>query len=371
MSAARPESVTGGPPTGGDPWDRAAIVQAALAVPALLYRGAVRLRNALYDRGALSQARLPWPVVAIGNLTAGGSGKTPVTSYLAGALLERGFSVAIVSRGYGRAGRDPILVSDGTRGVLTEAREAGDEPLLLALAHPRASVAVAADRRAAFRLLPERPAPRVLLMDDAFQHRAVARDLDLLLVDAEAPFGNGRILPFGPLREPISGLRRADALVVTRGDGACPPALRDALERHHPNAPIFHARIAPSRLDRADGAPLPPESLRGRAVFALSGIARPERFEADLRRLGARLLGWRRFPDHHAFTASEWAEVVRSAAAAGAEMIVTTEKDRVRLPGTGMLARPPLAVLAIAAGFPAQADLADFVLGRLQKRGAA
>jgi tetraacyldisaccharide 4'-kinase len=371
MNGAQPERAPGiDRVTERDPWERPALAQAALFLPSLLYRGAVRLRNALFDRGLLAQARLPWPVVAIGNLTAGGSGKTPVTSYLAGALLERGLAVAIASRGYGRAGHDPVLVSDGTR-LLAGPREAGDEPVLLARAHPRASVAVAADRRAAFRLVPQRPAPRVLLLDDAFQHRAVARDLDLLLVDAEAPFGNGRILPFGPLREPVSGLRRADALVVTRGDGACPPALRDALERHHPNAPIFHARIAPSRLDRADGPPLPLDTLRGRPVFALSGIARPGRFEADLRRLGARIVGSRRFPDHHPFTPSEWTSVAREAGAAGAEMIVTTEKDRVRLPEAAAPARPPLTVLAIAASFPGRADLADFVHDRLKQRGAA
>src|SRR5262249_25272096 len=183
-----------------------------LWLPSLLYRGGVRLRNALYDGGVVTPARLPWPVVSIGNLTVGGSGKTPITSYLAGALLARGFRVGIASRGYGRVGGDPVLVSDG-RGVLVDARTAGDEPMLLARAHPEAAVAVAGDRRAACRLLPDLPAPRVLLLDDAFQHRAVARDLDLLLVDGQAPFGNGRILPFGPLREPISGVRRADAVV--------------------------------------------------------------------------------------------------------------------------------------------------------------
>jgi tetraacyldisaccharide 4'-kinase len=351
-------------PARRDAWDRPALAQAALLLPSLLYRGAVRLRNGLYDRHLLKAAKLPWPVVAIGNLTVGGSGKTPITSYLAGALLARGFGVGIVSRGYGRAVSDAVLVSDG-RSVLAEAREAGDEPVLLARAHPRAAVAVAADRRSACRLLPNLPAPRALLLDDAFQHRAVARDLDLLLVDGEAPFGNGRILPFGPLREPISGVRRADALVVTRGDGACPPALRDALERHHPNAPIFHARIAPSRLERADGPPLPLDALRGRAVFALSGIARPDRFEADLVRLGARLAGTRRFPDHHLFDARDWDAVRRAAAASGATMIVTTAKDRIRLEAAAPSPEPPLLALAIETRFPDGGDLAPFVADHL------
>jgi len=362
----------------GDPFRRSALAQAALALPALLYRGAIRLRNGLYDRGLLSSAGLAWPVVSIGNLTVGGSGKTPVTSSLAGALLARGFAVGIVSRGYGRTSQDPVLVSDGAR-LLAGPEAAGDEPVLLAQAHPKALVAVAARRRVAFGLLPERPVPRVVLLDDAFQHRAVARDLDLLLVDGESPFGNGRILPFGPLREPISGMRRADALVVTRGDGAIPPALRAALERHHPNAPIFHARIVPSRLVRDAGPPLPLEALRGQAVFAVSGIARPDRFEADLGRLGTRLAGARRFADHHRFSAMERAAIQREALASGATMIVTTEKDLVRLSAAitapdapaVSLAGPPLVALAIEARFPQEADLVRFVEERLQRLAAA
>ncbi|HEV8199106.1 MAG TPA: tetraacyldisaccharide 4'-kinase [Candidatus Polarisedimenticolia bacterium] len=361
-----------------DPFRRSPLADAALALPALLYRGAIRLRNGLYDRGLLPSASLAWPVVSIGNLTVGGTGKTPVTSSLAGALLGRGFAVGIVSRGYGRAGRAPVLVSDGAR-LLAGPEAAGDEPVLLAQAHPRAVVAVAADRRVAFGLLPERPIPRVVLLDDAFQHRATARDVDLLLVDGEAPFGNGRILPFGPLREPISGMRRADALVVTRGDGACPPALRAALERHHPNAPIFHARIVPSRLVRPDEPSLPLEALRGQAVFALSGIARPDRFEADLGRLGARVVGTRRFPDHHRFSAMERRTIERDALASGAAMIVTTEKDLVRLlaaftapdaPAVALTGRP-LVALAIEASFPREADLARFVEERLRRSPAA
>ncbi|HET8946915.1 MAG TPA: tetraacyldisaccharide 4'-kinase [Candidatus Polarisedimenticolia bacterium] len=363
-----------------DPFRRSPLAQAVLALPAFLYRGAVRLRNGLYDGGLLKPAGLSWPVVSIGNLTVGGSGKTPVTSSLAGTLLARGFAVGIVSRGYGRDGRAPVLVSDGRR-LLAGPDAAGDEPVLLARAHPGAVVAVAADRRVAFGLLPARPAPRVVLLDDAFQHRAVARDLDLLLVDGEAPFGNGRILPFGPLREPISGMRRADALVVTRGDGACPPALRAALERHHPNAPIFHARIVPSRLVRPEGPPLPLEALRGRAVFALSGIARPDRFEADLAGLGARLVGARRFPDHHRFSATDRQAIPRDALAARAEMIVTTEKDLVRWIRPGVAEgppdaeaateRPPLVALGIEARFPREADLARFVEERLRRSPAA
>lgn len=347
-----------------DPWDLPAAARAALLLPSFLYRGAVWGRNRLYDAGLLPAARLSWPVVAIGNLTVGGSGKTPIASYLAGALLARGVSIGIASRGYGRSGSEPRLVSDGRR-LLAGARAAGDEPVLLARTHPRAAVAVAADRGAAARLLPELPPPRALLLDDAFQHRAVKRDVNLLLVDAGAPFGNGRILPLGPLREPLSGLRRADALVVTRGDGSCPEALREALERHHPKAPVFHARIVPNRLEAAGGEPLPLDRLRGRPIFAFSGIAGPARFEDDLRRLGANVVGSRSFRDHHAYVAADLAAIVADARAAGAEALVTTAKDRVRLEEPLPAATLPLYVLGIEVSFPPGADLADFVHDRL------
>ncbi|HZN03771.1 MAG TPA: tetraacyldisaccharide 4'-kinase [Candidatus Polarisedimenticolia bacterium] len=349
-----------------DPWDLPPAARAALLLPSFLYAGAVWGRNRLYDAGLLPSARLPFPVVAIGNLTVGGSGKTPIASYLAGALLARGVAVAIASRGYGRTGAAPQLVSDGRR-LLADARAAGDEPVLLARTHPGAAVAVAADRAAAARLLPDLPRPRALLLDDAFQHRAVRRDVDLLLVDAKAPFGNGRILPLGPLREPVSGLRRADAVVVTRGDGTCPAALREALERHHPNAPIFHASIVPSRLEGVAGESLSLDRLRGRPVFAFSGIAHPARFEADLLGLGAVLAGTRRFRDHHAYGAGDLAEIVTEARAAAAEALVTTAKDRVRLDGPLPAGAPPLLALGIEVSFPSGADLADFVHDRLRR----
>ena len=353
-------------------WDLPAATQAALFLPGLLYRAVVWGRNRLYDVRALPAVHLPAPTVAIGNLTVGGSGKTPIVSYLAGALGERTFRVAVLSRGYGRASNGPLLVSDGRR-VLADARSAGDEPLLLARTHPGVAVAVGADRAAAARLLPWPDAGRtpLILLDDAFQHRAVRRHVDLLLVDAGAPFGNGRILPLGPLREPVSGLRRADAVVVTRGDGSCPAALREALERHHPDAKVFHARIAPSRLESAAGDTLPLERLRGLRVFAFSGIARPARFEADLRALGTSVAGARRFRDHHFFGADDLAGIVAEARAAGAEALVTTAKDRVRLDDALPAGAPPLLVLGIEVSFPPGGDLADFVQDRLRRSSAA
>ena len=340
-----------------------------LAPFAPFYSGAVRLRNRLYDTGLLRVRRLGAPVIALGNLTVGGTGKTPVTGYLADGLRARGFDVAILSRGYGRSDRSPRLVSDG-RGLVAGAAEAGDEPLLLARDHPGVSVAVSADRVAAARLLPPPKAPRIFLLDDAFQHRALARDANVLLVDAEAPFGNGKILPLGPLREPLHGVRRADLILLTRGDGSVPPAVRQVLERHHPTVPVFHAALSPRRVRGPDGDVAPLAILAGRPVFAFSGIARPGRFEEDLGMTGARLTGSRRYRDHHPYSDEDLRSVAAEARSRGADCLVTTEKDRVRLPALPASSLPLYSLLLGVEEKPAPV-LVDHLLRLIGSRHAA
>jgi len=306
---------------------------ALLYAPAMAYRAVVRMRNALYDAGYLKPRRLPCPVISIGNLTVGGTGKTPITSYLAGMLSESGYRVAVLSRGYRRrSGKRPLLVADG-HALLADVDEAGDEPFLIARLNPGVAVAVGADRIQAARLLCGVSSPEVILLDDAFQHRPVHRDLNLLLVDGRDPWGNGKMLPLGPLREPSSGVCRADALLVTRGDGHCPEALKRVLARHHRDIDLFHLRIQPDGYVRGDGQEVGPAALKGFAVFAFSGIARPRRFEEDLRSLGVHLAGVRHFPDHHRYRRRDLEVIVRQARDAGAEALVTTEKDLTRVTG--------------------------------------
>jgi tetraacyldisaccharide 4'-kinase len=340
-----------------------------LAPLAPLYSGLLRVRNRLYDAGLLPVRRLDVPVVAVGNLTVGGTGKTPVTGFLADGLCARGFDVAILSRGYGRTGRGARLVSDG-RDLMAGAAEAGDEPLLLARDHPGVAVAVSGDRVAAARLLPPPRAPRIVLLDDAFQHRALHRDANLLIVDAGSPFGNGKIVPLGPLREPVRGVRRADLILLTRGDGTIPPSLRQVLERHHPSVPLFHIALPPRRVRGPDGGLAALAVLADRAVFAFSGIARPERFEADLRSSGARLAGTRRFRDHHAFSDADLEGLAAEAQSRGAEWLVTTEKDRVRLPALPA-SSPPLHSLVLGAEERPAPRLLDHLMTLLSSPGPA
>ncbi|HKD23450.1 MAG TPA: tetraacyldisaccharide 4'-kinase [Rhizomicrobium sp.] len=243
-------------------------------------------------------------VVCVGNLTAGGSGKTPVVSAIARMVQARGLRAMVLSRGYGGRTQGPVLVNPQTH----DAADVGDEPLLLAA---RAPVIVARDRPQGATLADAEGA-NVIVMDDGYQNFTLAKDLSLIVVDAEKGFGNGRILPAGPLRESIlGGLARADAVVLV-GDGTPPlPGY---------SGPVMRARLVPQAG----------EALKGRKTIAFAGIGRPEKFFATLRSTGADLAGTFAFADHHMFTAGEIARLREEARSKNA-MLVTTEKDFVRL----------------------------------------
>ena len=312
------------------PW-----VRALLSPAEVMYRGAVALRNALYDRHLLPIAKLSAHVVSVGNLSVGGSGKTPFVAYLAHALAESGRKVAIGSRGYG--GASPIvpqLVNPEGQPPLA-AQEAGDEPLLLALQVPSVRVVVGRDRVAVARFAAERLGCDVILLDDGFQHRRLHRDLDLLLMDAGSGFGNGRMLPCGPLREPVSQVTRADAVIVTGAasdleHGA--QVARAALTRRGLSTPVFRcARHLEgfSRVESEDRAE--PWALQGMKAVAFSGIARPASFEADLQSLGVEVVASVRFRDHQPLGPPEMARIAEAVRRARPAFLVTTEKDKVRL----------------------------------------
>jgi tetraacyldisaccharide 4'-kinase len=296
-----------------------------LRAPAALYGVAVRCRNRLYDRGWLRAERLDLPVVSVGNLTAGGTGKTPVVAWVARELDRRGLPPGISSRGY-----------KAPRGA------ASDETLLLAELLPGLLYVEDADRVRGARQLAELGAGAIVL-DDGFQHRRLARDLDLVLVDATRPWGlatdaAGRsvraLLPRGLLREAPAGLARADLILITRADQVGEERLR-ALERElselAPHAPLARAAHRPvalreERVGRTSRLPL--EELRGRPVDLASGIGNPDAFEASVRALGARIERHARFPDHHAWSARDLEGLGRDG-----RWLVTTAKDAVKLRG--------------------------------------
>ena len=281
---------------------------------------AVRAR--LYGGGLLRRQRLAGPVISIGNLAVGGRGKTPLAARVASILRDAGLKVAILSRGYGgRHDGGPLLVSDGET-FFTSSAMAGDEPYALALALPGVAVAVARRRVEAGRLVERELGPRVHVLDDGFQHLALARALDLVSVRPSDL--QDRPLPAGALRERPSALGRADLVLVDVSDGGEAPAGLDP-------ARTLRWRRRSLGFFTSDGTPAPPPAR----AFLLAAIAAPERLAADVEAQGVRVVGRAFHRDHHRYTSDEMDAALAAARAAGAEAVITTEKDRMRLPWPG------------------------------------
>ncbi|HZI95001.1 MAG TPA: tetraacyldisaccharide 4'-kinase [Patescibacteria group bacterium] len=306
-----------------------------LAPLAPLYGGAVALRNLLYERGIFPAHHLSVPVLSVGNLTTGGTGKTPMVAMVAGLLARRGARPVIVSRGYGGSNDGGARVVSRGNGALAGPTEVGDEPVMLAGLCDGVPVIVSRRRRDGGELAVSMFQAGCVILDDGFQHRALARDLDILLLDGVEPFGNGRLLPAGHLREPLSSMSRAGAIVITRSDLSGPGAL-EAIARQRDafcaRAPVFHARTRPvAVVDAALGDVRPLESLRGARTVCFAGIAHPERFFRDAEAAGCMVVETIRFPDHHRFSDAELSRVAAAAAAARADIVLTTEKDLSRM----------------------------------------
>jgi len=306
--------------------------RAILHLCSLIYRLIVYVRNRLYDRQILMPTRLSCPVISVGNITVGGTGKTPCVIMMAQMLQRHGYLPAVISRGYGGKNPKPVnIVSDGIN-ILLNAEDSGDEPLLIARSLPNVPVITGAKRRLTGQAAIDQFGATVLICDDAFQHRQIFRDIDIVLLDAEKPFGNGHLLPRGELREPVNSLHRAGCIILTRADkkeSLNPDVNRIAGPSH---IPIFRAAhrfkeiISPTENIR-----LPQGELRGKKVCAFCGIARPESFKKLLVEAESRLLLFIPFPDHYAYDYYELEELKKQFQALGADCWVTTEKDAVRL----------------------------------------
>ncbi len=300
------------------------------------YAVLVQARAFLYEQGWLRRRKLPRPVVSVGNLTVGGTGKTPVVILLAGWLLARGKRVCVLSRGYHRQRRSPLLmVSDG-RTVLAGPDEAGDEPYLIARRCPGAVVAVGADRYRLGQWVLERCPIDCFLLDDGFQHLALDRDVDLLLVDASDPEGLEGLFPAGRLREPLSAANRASALLLTRIDRA--PEWKDLLAPivaagGSDQRPILIKFTAETLVDVTGGGLEDVKYVSGKTGITFSGIGNAGSFRSLLADQGLQVLGERIFPDHHAYSSDDVLEIVRLARGSGAELILTTEKDAGKVAG--------------------------------------
>ncbi|MFA4915392.1 MAG: tetraacyldisaccharide 4'-kinase [Syntrophales bacterium] len=307
----------------------------------LLYRKTIKLRNHFYDIGVCKQKKLSGKVISVGNITVGGTGKTTMVIMLAKMLKEQGYHPAVLSRGYGGKRKKPVnIVSDGTR-LLMGHVEAGDEPVLMAKAADGIPVLTGPKRILTGRLAMELMEANVLILDDGFQHRSLFRDIDIVLMDIGRPFGNGCLLPRGPLREPPEALKRADIIVWTgtyngreddfsSGDTSTrslPPPWPGCDLSH-----VFRGCHGPKQLIQGGtGKAYSLEHLKGKRVCAFAGIGSPESFRGTVESLGGRVVTFIPFPDHYRYNRKDIAVIQKAFNASAADIIVTTEKDGVKL----------------------------------------
>jgi len=423
----------------------------------LFYGAGVRLRNSLYDSRLFEAKRLPCPVVSVGNITVGGTGKTPMVILIANMLLRKGRRPVVLSRGYAAKGKRSLtVVSDGKR-ILAGPDESGDEPFLIAVSAGGVPVLTGRNRHTAGMHAIEKLGADTLVLDDAFQHRQVFRNVNILLLDAERPFGNGCLLPRGTMREPGGALRRADIIVLTRADEHASSGLKQKIERIRPDVPVFiawhrpvgivplstlqsrmpfpssdslspdsdssfpssdslspdsdssfpssdslspdsdssfppsdslspdsdssfpssdslspdsYSSFPPSSLSfprrresttkktsipdpvrndnslSRDGKLYNLDSLKDRRVFAFAGIARPDSFRKSIESLGGKVAEFRTYPDHHPYTVKDVEDIIRASREMSADIILTTEKDGVKIYGLGYPV-PDISVLRI------------------------
>jgi tetraacyldisaccharide 4'-kinase len=327
---------------------RATVFAGFLQALSYLFSGIAQARLWLYRKRILHDQPLGCLVVVVGNLTVGGTGKTPVVEKFARALRDRGRRVAILSRGYRSksapmwkkwwyrlshtAEPPPRIVSDGQR-VLLDSEQAGDEPYMLARNLPGVFVIVDKNRVKAGTYAIKKFGCDTLILDDGFQYLPLKGRLNLLLVDKTNPFGNGHLLPRGILREPIKHLRRASYVFLTKSDGVRDTELEELIQKHNPGVDVIECAHRPQYLQRfGTDERQPLEWLRGKKIGAFSGIAVPESFEKFLRDLGGHIQFTRRFLDHYRFTSEDFVSIFTEGIEQKVEFIVTTEKDAVRLP---------------------------------------
>jgi tetraacyldisaccharide 4'-kinase len=302
-----------------------------LTLLSYLYGLGVRLRLKAYQRK--KRRSLPGFVVSIGNLTAGGTGKTPAACMLAQWASDEGYRVAILSRGYGGAYKGKVLeVSDGRR-INAGPGEAGDEPYLMAKKLRGVPVIVSQKRHLGGQFAHQKFGANFFILDDGFQHLALNRNLDLVLLDASNPFGNRYLLPRGSLREPVNQLKRADAFIITRsGRGGSSDELMDQLMNRYPGKPIFRSDHLPEKIViPSRGSVNNVDLINGKDIMGFAGIARPEAFMETLTELGAELVFFKVFRDHHPYQSHEIQELMTEKRKLNAYFLLTTEKDWVRM----------------------------------------
>jgi tetraacyldisaccharide 4'-kinase len=310
------------------------------------FKMGVALRAAAYRRGWLETRRLNKPVVSVGNLSVGGTGKTPFVAFLAELLMKRGWKPSILTRGYGRRKGVKLVPIAPDAAREPDPREVGDEPALLARKLPEVPIVVGADRYRAGLLAEEKFGVDLHILDDGFQHLALARDADIVLLDATQELSHYTLLPAGRLREPMSALRRAHIVVITRTELAAPEPLEEQVHKINPQSKTFRCATKLLALkDVSTGELLSPSALQDRGVYAFCGIGNPAAFFADLEEWGLSVTSTGAFPDHWTYNQATWREVRRLLGLSGLipGALITTEKDALKLSQPDELKLPVLA----------------------------
>ncbi|MDA0840599.1 MAG: tetraacyldisaccharide 4'-kinase [Planctomycetota bacterium] len=305
-----------------------AVAKAMLWLASGAYRLGAGFRNTLFDLNLKQAGRVGAKVISVGNLTVGGTGKTPMVEWLGGWVLQRGYPVVVLSRGYGQkrtgAAGGPVPGAMNDEGLLLQANL---DNIHLVLSPDRLRAAETA-------LEHIEPKPECFIMDDGFQHRRLARDLDILLIDALNPFGYGHLLPRGLLREPVKNMKRADVIIITRADQiekSGLECLQTQIRRRLPEAPVLTAmHKLKSVLQCSDLSPVGSGWLKGKRIYAFCGLGNPEGFRRELETLGGEVVACEEYPDHHWYSDEDFQGIVKRAREAEAELLLTTQKDAVK-----------------------------------------
>jgi tetraacyldisaccharide 4'-kinase len=305
-----------------------------LFIPGLMFEALVRARSRLYSASLLPQRRLPAPVISIGNITMGGSGKTPLVIYIAQMLARLGFIPAVLSRGYGRIEPKKILILSPGETVSSPARILGDEPALIRSHIPSAFMGISQKRFLAGDLIAKKQPRIIFLLDDGFQHRKLHRDLDIVIIDGSQPLGSNRVFPRGTLREPLSELRRCQMVMINgTQDEARTHCVMEEIRRHHPTAAIFYCKqtiqslIPFSEWKENPGS----QSVSIRPAYLVTALGNPDRFREDVEKLGIEIRGTKFFPDHYWLKPNDWIACIEEARGKNAGAIIITEKDAVKI----------------------------------------
>jgi tetraacyldisaccharide 4'-kinase len=312
------------------------ILKPVLFFPGIVYEALVRLRNRAYSSGMLRQQHLPGPVISVGNLTLGGTGKTPLVIFIAGMLIRLGYPTALLTRGYGRHWSNHTCILQPGSDIPTSVSAFGDEPALIRRALPGLWMGIAKDRHSVGLKLSALQPGAIFILDDGFQHRKLHRDLDLVIIDPMQPFVTNSVFPRGSLREPLQGMRRSQLVLINGISPAISGAETERMVRTvHPDAKIFHCLQRIDRLvpltdwknAKASTAAEPP----GKSAFLVAAIGNPHRLRKDVEQAGIEVRGTRFYRDHHLLDLNEWLICAREARNKKASFILTTEKDAIKV----------------------------------------